>query len=180
MLIKQGLIVRDNVKGALQKAGILTEAANDATKSIWQELTGFFTTDEGGETGHDSTLWFADNEIAFNEKALSVGILATENEDIRSLRELLTYGVKGMAAYAEHAYTLGYRDEAVFAFMEKALAATLDDKLSGEELVALVMECGKYGVDVMALLDKANTSTYGNPEITKVNIGVRNNFGDFD
>jgi hydroxylamine reductase len=113
----------------------------------------------------------------FEKKAEKVGILATENEDIRSLRELLTYGVKGMAAYAEHAYVLGYKDENIFAFMQKALAATTDDNLTADDLVALVMECGKFGVDVMALLDKANTSTYGNPEITKVNIGVRNNPG---
>ncbi|MCE5284276.1 MAG: hydroxylamine reductase [Pelosinus sp.] len=152
-LIKQALSLRTEVKNALEKAGIVTEAS------------------------HDSTLWFADNADAFEEKAAKVGILATENEDVRSLRELLTYGVKGMAAYAEHAYTLGSTDDAVFAFMQKALAATTNDKLSADELVALVMECGKYGVDVMALLDKANTSTYGNPEITKVNIGVRNNPG---
>lgn len=177
VLIKQALIVRDNVKAALVKAGIKVEAANDSTKSIWQKLTGWFTADEAAEASHDSTLWFADNALEFDKKAASVGILATENEDVRSLRELLTYGVKGMAAYAEHAYTLGYMEDAIFAFMEKALAATINDKLSADELIALVMECGKYGVDVMALLDKANTSTYGNPEITKVNIGVRNNPG---
>ncbi|WP_378957095.1 hydroxylamine reductase [Pelosinus sp. sgz500959] len=177
VLIKQALIVRDNVKASLKKAGVVMETANDNTKSIWQRLTKWFTTDEAGETSHDSTLWFADNEIAFGEKAATVGILATENEDVRSLRELLTYGVKGMAAYAEHAYTLGYKDDTIFAFIQKALAATTNDKLSADELVALVMECGKYGVDVMALLDKANTSTYGNPEITKVNIGVRKNPG---
>lgn len=177
VLIKQALIVRDNVKAALKKAGIVTENANDSTKSIWQKLTNWFTTDATGEASHDSTLWFADNEIAFGEKAATVGILATENEDVRSLRELLTYGVKGMAAYAEHAYTLGYKEDTIFAFIQKALAATTNDKLSADELVALVLECGKYGVDVMALLDNANTSTYGSPEITKVNIGVRNNPG---
>lgn len=177
VLIKQALIVRDNVKAALVKAGVKVEAANDSTKSIWQKLTGWFTANEAAEVSHDSTLWFADNAPEFDKKAASVGILATENEDVRSLRELLTYGVKGMAAYAEHAYTLGYMEDAIFAFMEKALAATINDKLSADELVALVLECGKYGVDVMALLDKANTNTYGNPEITKVNIGVRNNPG---
>ncbi len=124
---------------------------------------------------HDSALWFADTEAEMDAKAVSVGVLATENEDVRSLRELLIYGVKGMAAYAEHAYTLGYAQDEIFAFVDKALAATTDDTLSADALVALVLECGKYGVDVMALLDKANTSTYGNPEITKVNIGVRNN-----
>ncbi len=177
VLIKQALIVRDNVKAALVKAGIKIEAANDNTKSIWSKLAGWFTADGAAEASHDSTLWFAENASEFERKAATVGILATENEDVRSLRELLTYGVKGMAAYAEHAYTLGYMEDAIFAFMQKALVATINDKLSADELVALVMECGKYGVDVMALLDKANTSTYGNPEITKVNIGVRNNPG---
>jgi hydroxylamine reductase len=177
VLVKQALIVRDNVKAALVKAGIKVEAANDSTKSIWRKLTDWFTADGAAEASHDSTLWFADNAPEFDKKAATVGILATENEDVRSLRELLTYGVKGMAAYAEHAYTLGYMEDAIFAFMEKALVATTNDKLSADELIALVMECGKYGVDVMALLDKANTSTYGNPEITKVNIGVRNNPG---
>jgi hydroxylamine reductase len=177
VLVKQALIVRDNVKAALVKAGVKVEAANDSTKSIWRKLTDWFTADGAAEASHDSALWFADNAPEFDKKAATVGILATENEDVRSLRELLTYGVKGMAAYAEHAYTLGYMEDAIFAFMQKALVATTNDKLSADELVALVMECGKYGVDVMALLDKANTSTYGNPEITKVNIGVRNNPG---
>jgi hydroxylamine reductase len=103
------------------------------------------------------------------------GVMATENEDIRSLRELLTYGIKGMAAYAEHAYNLGYEDQKIYQFMHKGLAATLDEQLSADELIALVLECGQHGVEVMALLDKANTSSYGNPEITRVNIGVRNN-----
>ncbi|MBP2650116.1 MAG: Hydroxylamine reductase [Firmicutes bacterium] len=176
-LIKQALTVRDNVKDALKKAGVVIEAANDSTKSIWQKLTEWFTADGSKQDCHDGTRWFADNSEAFKEKAATVGILATENEDIRSLRELLTYGVKGMAAYAEHAYTLGYNDDAISAFIQKALVATTNNKLNADELVALVMECGKYGVDVMALLDKANTSSYGNPEITKVNIGVRNNPG---
>lgn len=174
-LVKQALRIREDVKEALGKAGVSVDAANDSTKSIWKKLTEWFTADGSAEALHDSALWFADAAEAFEAKAATVGILATENEDIRSLRELLIYGVKGMAAYAEHAYTLGYQDDAIFAFMQKALVATTNDKLTADELVALVMECGKYGVDVMALLDKANTSTYGNPEITKVNIGVRNN-----
>ena len=115
----------------------------------------------------------------FQEKAASadVGVLATENEDVRSLRELATYGLKGMAAYNHHANVVDYRDEAIDAFMQKALAKLLDDSLSGDDLTALVLETGKYGVDVMALLDKANTETYGNPEITKVDLGVRRNPG---
>lgn len=107
-------------------------------------------------------------------KAATVGVLKTENEDVRSLRELLIYGVKGMAAYAEHASNLGYEDDDIHAFMQHALVATTQD-ISADELTALVLKCGEYGVKTMALLDKANTSTYGNPEITKVNIGVRNN-----
>ncbi|WP_206812996.1 hydroxylamine reductase [Paradesulfitobacterium ferrireducens] len=126
---------------------------------------------------HDSASWYADNAADLERKAATIGILATENEDIRSLRELLTYGLKGMAAYAEHAYALGYNDPEIFAFIAKGLAATTDDSLGADDLVGLAMEAGKYGVNVMALLDKANTSTYGNPEITKVNIGVRSNPG---
>ena len=103
------------------------------------------------------------------------GVLAAENEDVRSLRELLTYGLKGMAAYLKHANTLGEEQPEIDAFLQSALAKTMDDTLSGDQLVALVMETGKYGVDVMALLDKANTGHYGNPEITKVSIGVRKN-----
>lgn len=103
------------------------------------------------------------------------GVLAAENEDVRSLRELLTYGLKGMAAYLKHANTLGEEQPEIDAFLQSALAKTMDDSLSGDQLVTLVMEAGKYGVDVMALLDKANTGHYGNPEITKVSIGVRKN-----
>jgi len=109
------------------------------------------------------------------KKAETIGVLSTENEDIRSLRQMITYGIKGMAAYAEHALNLGKESQDIYDFIYKALAATLDDNLSADELVTLTLETGKYGVDVMALLDKANTSKYGNPEITKVNIGVRNN-----
>ena len=111
-------------------------------------------------------------EDTFEDKASHVGILATENEDIRSLRELITYGLKGLAAYAKHAAALAYTDEEIDAFLQKALAVTTDDALSAEELIALTLETGNFGVRVMELLDKANTAAYGNPEITKVNIGV--------
>ena len=174
-LIKHALRVRENVKAALVKTGVAIDAADNSTKSIWRKVSEWFSGEGAAAAAHDSTLWFTEDAATFAGKAATVGILATENEDVRSLRELLTYGVKGIAAYAEHAYTLGYMDDAIFAFMQKALVATTNDNLTADELVALVMECGKYGVDVMALLDKANTSTYGNPEITKVNIGVRNN-----
>ncbi|MBU3111876.1 hydroxylamine reductase [Clostridium lacusfryxellense] len=113
----------------------------------------------------------------FESKAISVGVLQTENEDVRSLRELVVYGIKGMAAYADHALNLGYENNELYSYMQKGLAQITDDTLTVDQLVALVLECGKYGVDAMALLDGANTSTYGNPEITKVNIGVRNNPG---
>ena len=113
----------------------------------------------------------------WEEKAATVGVLSTENEDIRSLRELITYGLKGLSAYSKHANVLLKDDEEVDAFLQRALAATLDDNLSVEELIALTMETGKHGVSCMALLDKANTEAYGNPEITKVNIGVGTNPG---
>ena len=108
-------------------------------------------------------------------KADKVGVLNTGNEDLRSLRELVLYGLKGMAAYNKHANVLGYADTAIDAFLQKALAKTLDDSLSTDDLTSLVLETGSFGVKVMALLDTANTSTYGNPEITKVELGVRNN-----
>jgi len=121
---------------------------------------------------HDAVQWSLATDAELEDKAAQVGVLATENEDVRSLRELLTYGIKGMAAYMEHAAVLGYHDAEAQAFLERGLAATLDNGLTADELVGLVMECGKHGVTVMALLDQANTETYGNPEITKVNIGV--------
>lgn len=126
---------------------------------------------------HDAATWTAASESDIYAKANAgeVGILATENEDIRSLREIITYGLKGIAAYSEHAYNLGNESDEIYEFILQSLAATLDDLLSVEDLVALTLETGKYGVDVMALLDSANTGTYGNPEITEVNIGVRNN-----
>ena len=113
----------------------------------------------------------------WEEKARTVGVLSTENEDIRSLRELITYGLKGLSAYSKHANVLLKDNDEVDTFLQKALAATLNDNLSVEDLIALTMETGKYGVSGMAMLDKANTDSYGNPEITKVNIGVRKNPG---
>lgn len=152
--VHKGLELRDRMRVAAEKAGA------DLPEKL-----------------HDSATWFADTEEAFDEKSVSVGVLSTENEDIRSLRELITYGVKGLAAYTEHAWNLDQESPALFEFMQRALAATTDDSLAADDLVALTMETGKYGVEAMALLDKANTSRYGNPEISKVNIGVRNNPG---
>ncbi|WP_340112092.1 hydroxylamine reductase [Maribellus mangrovi] len=118
--------------------------------------------------------WNAASAEEFEAKAEEVGVLSTQDEDIRSLRELIIYGVKGLAAYAEHAWNLGNKKDEIFAFMQRALLATTED-LSVDELVALTLETGKYGVDVMALLDAANTSAYGNPVATSVNIGVHQN-----
>ncbi|OJV63317.1 MAG: hydroxylamine reductase [Clostridiales bacterium 38-18] len=151
--IEGALAVREEIKSALTNAGKLAEKAY-----------------------HDSAVWSSDR-AGFEAKSLEpqVGVLGTENEDVRSLRELIIYGLKGMAAYAEHAANLGHKDQEIYTFIEKALLATINDGLSADELVALTLETGKYGVNVMALLDTANTSTYGNPEITEVNIGVGKN-----
>lgn len=123
-----------------------------------------------------AALWDGE-ENSFTEKAAEVGVLSTENEDIRSLRELITYGLKGLSAYSKHANALLEDNEDVDAFLQRTLAATLDDSLSVDDLVALTLETGKYGVDGMALLDQANTGAYGNPEITKVKISVGKNPG---
>jgi hydroxylamine reductase len=124
---------------------------------------------------HDASTFTVDSREAMLEKAASVGVLSTANEDVRSLRQMITYGVKGMAAYAEHAKNIGKENLDINAFIYEALAATLDDSLSADDLVALTLKTGEYGVKVMALLDEANTSRFGNPEITEVNIGVRKN-----
>jgi hydroxylamine reductase len=147
--VKKGLELRERMKNAAKNSGA-----------------------EFAETLHESATWFADTEEAFDAKSIEVGVLSTENEDVRSLRELIVYGVKGLAAYTEHAYNLDEENPELYAFMQRALAATTNDSLSVDELVALTLETGKYGVEAMALLDKANTSRYGNPEISKVNIGV--------
>ncbi len=152
--IKKALVYRSEMKTTVEKAGIKMP-----------------------EVLHESAFWYADTVEAFEEKAKSVGVLVTENEDIRSLRQLIIYGIKGMAAYAEHAYNLGYEDASLYEFMQRGLVETLNDELGADKLVALVLECGSKGVTAMALLDKANTTSYGNPEITKVNLGVRNNPG---
>jgi len=150
--IKEAFLIREKVKNRLAEVGE-TDIPNDC----------------------DCLTWQAETLEEMEEKAKHVGILSTQNEDIRSLRELLTYGIKGLAAYAEHAANLGFEDAEIYAFMQEGLAATKNDNLSADELTGLVLKCGSMGVKVMALLDKANTSTYGNPELTKVNIGVRSN-----
>ena len=134
---------------------------------LLSKLNTFTSTD----TLPEAALWNGSVE-EFDTKAAAVGVLSTENEDIRSLRELITYGLKGLSAYSKHANVLLQDNEEIDAFMQRTLAATLDDSLSVDDLIALTLETGKYGVEGMALLDNANTSAYGNPEITKVNIGV--------
>lgn len=124
---------------------------------------------------HDAATFMVSSREFMLEKAANVGVLSTANEDMRSLRQMITYGLKGMAAYAEHAKNIGKEDLAINEFIYEALAATLDDSLSADDLVALTLKTGEYGVKVMALLDEANTSRFGNPEITEVNIGVRKN-----
>ena len=135
--------------------------------------------DKGGnpeKITFEGAFWTADTLEEMESKAGHVGVLSTENEDIRSLKEMLTYGMKGMAAYTEHAYNLGHENPSIYEFIDRGLIATTLP-LSADQLVQMVLECGKNGVDAMALLDKANTDTYGNPEITKVDIGVRKNPG---
>ena len=129
------------------------------------------------ETLHEAALWTALSKEEFDEKSPSVGVLVTENEDVRSLRELVIYGIKGLAAYVKHANELKHDSNPIHEFIQRALASTLDDSLTVDQLVALTLETGKFGVEGMALLDGANTQTYGNPEITKVNIGVGKNPG---
>jgi len=124
---------------------------------------------------HDAATFTADSRESMLEKAALAGVLATEDEDVRSLREMIIYGLKGMAAYAEHAKNMGREDLDINRFIYQALAATLDDSLTADDLVALTLKTGEYGVKVMALLDEAHTTRFGNPEITKVNIGVRKN-----
>jgi hydroxylamine reductase len=150
VLIREALTIRDDLK---TKAG-------DAARDIQ----------------HDSARWHGRSDSEFQAKAKEVGVLSTTNEDVRSLRELLIYGLKGIAAYAHHALVLGFEDEDIYRFILEALAATTKDK-GADELVGLVMKAGEIAVKTMALLDKANTSVYGSPEITKVNLGVRGNPG---
>jgi len=150
--IKQALALRDQLKAKLDRPVSASTVPECAT-------------------------WFTDDAMAYETKAAFIGFLATSDEDIRSLRSLIIFGIKGMAAYAEHAYNLGYEDPDVYLFMHKALVSTVNDDLTAGDLLQIVTETGSFGVRVMAMLDKANTGRYGNPEITKVNIGVRKNPG---
>jgi hydroxylamine reductase len=157
-LIKESLKIREELKTKFLAA--------------YKEKNG----QEFSEKLHHSATWYSDDESEFHEKAKEIGVLATKNEDVRSLRELLIIGLKGIAAYADHAAILGFEKDDIYAFLMEALASTTKD-LSVDEMVGLVMKAGEVAVNTMALLDEANTSAYGNPEITEVNLGVRNNPG---
>ncbi len=152
--IKKALELREETKDALVKAGVNVD-----------HIT------------HDAAYWTASTIEEFEAKVEDAGYLAIDNEDVRALRSLIIFGVKGLAAYVEHAYNLNYEDDEIYTFMQTALVETLNDELTADDLVALTMKTGEFGVKAMALLDTANTSTYGNPEITNVNIGVKNNPG---
>jgi hydroxylamine reductase len=148
--VRKALDIRNDIKLKLKQAGI--EYKNNDL--------------------HDAATWQGFTPDEFDRKGQAIGVLDTENEDIRSLRELITYGVKGIAAYAEHAHNLDHKNEDIYNFMQDALVATTNNDLGLDDLINWVMDTGKHGVDVMALLDKANTSAYGHPEISEVNIGV--------
>ena len=170
-LINEGFEIKDGIKKKLLSAKVIDEKSGSSfPRWIKEKLLG--ASPKAGEPLPLVAKVTAESLININ-----TGVLATENEDVRSLRELLTYGLKGMAAYAHHASVLGYKDDNISAFIEKALLATMDDNMGVAELIPLVLECGSVGVATMALLDKANTSTYGNPEPTAVNIGVRDKPG---
>ena len=155
--------ILDEIKAGLKLREELKALATDEEKK------------EAEKYGADLVNWYYESDedlIKFSENQSVVGVLRTENEDVRSLRELIMYGLKGLAAYAEHAFNLGKTSEEIFAFVEEALLGTMDDSLTAEQLIALTMKTGEYGVKVMALLDEANTSALGTPEITKVKIGA--------
>ena len=156
---------------------------NDANLTDWimraQALKKELTAAAGGRIGkdlHDSATWYSDDTVAFQAKAETVGVLSTENEDVRSLRELLILGLKGVAAYADHAAVLGVEKKEIWDFLIEGLASTTED-LSVDEMVGLVLKCGEVAVTTMAALDEANTTAYGHPELSEVNIGVGTNPG---
>ena len=174
--VKETLTVKNELMAKLKDKANLSEAAlwDASSNEEMDKKVSLLDKIKNAVTGKKE-LEILDSVL--DAKSVNVGVLATKDEDIRSLRELITYGLKGMSAYMKHANALGYDSEEINAFMQSTLAKMLDDSLTIDELIALTLETGKVGVDGMALLDQANTETYGNPEITKVNIGVRNNPG---
>lgn len=185
IVVKAGLSAKDlsSVNHEVLKSLFMTitnanfdEAAIEAEVNRAIALRNELRASAAGAAGlHDAAVFEVSGRADMLSKAASVGVLATENEDVRSLRELIIYGVKGLAAYTHHALNLGKENVDIYDFTYKALAATLDDTLSADDLVALTLKTGEFGVAGMALLDSANTTKYGNPEITQVNIGVKNN-----
>ncbi|NLN20251.1 MAG: hydroxylamine reductase [Firmicutes bacterium] len=158
--------------GLIREALMIREQLRSRFLAVYKEKTG----EDFNENLHDAATWSSDDPAEFAEKATSVGVLATSDPDVRSLRELLILGLKGISAYAEHAAVLGYRKEEIEDFMTEALASTTKE-LSANEMIDLVMRAGETAVSAMALLDEANTGSYGHPEISEVNLGVRNNPG---
>lgn len=186
-LIKQGVVVEGAGKFIADSLFMtITNANFDKDRFVERVMDAYIVRERAAELfdkygldrssiTFEGAFWKSESVDEMEAKALEVGVLATENEDIRSLRELTVYGLKGMAAYAEHAANLGMEDESIYGFIQRALVDVTNDNLGAAELTSLVLETGSFGVKVMALLDKANTTAYGNPEITKVNIGVRSN-----
>ena len=164
-----------NLFTTITNANFDKEAIEARIRATLEAKTDLLARVKERESLPEAALW--DGSGDWTVKAAQVGVLSTENEDIRSLRELITYGLKGLSAYSKHANALMQDDDEVDAFLQRALAATMDDGLTADDLVALTLETGKYGVQGMALLDKANTGAYGNQEITRVNIGVGKNPG---
>ncbi|MEG0050818.1 MAG: hydroxylamine reductase [Terrisporobacter sp.] len=170
-------LVTINLFTTITNANFDDDVFYDRVKSTLNMKEELLSKLNNAENLSEAALWTASTKEEMDSKAPIVGVLATENEDVRSLRELIIYGIKGLSAYMKHANALGYDQEDINAFMQATLAKTLDNTLTVDELVVLTLETGKVGVYGMALLDGANTGTYGHPEVTKVNIGVRNNPG---
>ena len=168
-------IIRDALFTTITNANFDDKVILNKVKSIMDIKEELISKLDDRSVLSEYAVYYSKDEAELREKSENVGVLDTENEDIRSLRELIIYGLKGMAAYLKHASVLGFENSEIDAFLQKALTATTDDNLTLQDLIDLTMETGKFGVDSMALLDNANTTSYGNPEITKVNIGVRNN-----
>jgi hydroxylamine reductase len=162
----------DRIIELIKKALNRREALKEKFLAAYKEKNGR----EFDEALHHSATWFSGDVAEFHEKAKSVGVLSTENEDVRSLRELLIIGIKGIAAYADHAAELGFEKDEIYDFFMESLASTTKD-LSVDEMIALVLKAGEVAVTTMATLDEANTTTYGQPEITEVNLGVGSNPG---
>ncbi len=178
-----GLFVIENLFSTITNANFDDEWFEDRIQEsfeVRQNIREKYESEAGSlneEELPEAATWRSHKVDKLHEQSREVGVLATEEEDIRSLRELLTYGIKGIAAYADHAYVLGEKKQEIFDFIQKGLAATLDDSLGVDELLNMVVEAGNIAVETMETLDKANTGAYGDPEPTGVNIGVRDNTG---